>query len=175
MRQFLSALAVAVMAGTVTLAGCSSNAQAQAGGPGGDAASTPSPARAAMEKLRDDTKAAVMGDLSADHRAQVQKIADSVNAGTDTDLGGAMKQVDAVLSPAEAKAVLAERDKMTTAMAALRAQYASSGAGGQGGGRRPGGAMMKSNDPGRFVLMVNLSRERMRALRAAQQGHPSGN
>jgi hypothetical protein len=116
-----------------------------------------------------------MGDLSADHRAQVQKIADGVNAGTDTDLAGAMKQVDAILSPDEVKAVQGERDKMTAAMAALRAQYATNGAGGQGGARRPGGAMMRSKDPGRFVLMVNLSSERMRALRAAQQGHPSGN
>jgi hypothetical protein len=128
-----------------------------------------------MEKVRDDTKAAVMADLSADHRAQIQKIADGVNAGTDTDLAAAMQQVDAILSPAEVKAVLGERDKMSAAMVALRAQYAPNAAAGQGGARRPGGGMMRSKDPGRFVLMVNLSNERMRALRAAQQGHPSGN
>ncbi|MGD1066729.1 MAG: hypothetical protein ABR975_07920 [Vulcanimicrobiaceae bacterium] len=175
MRQFLSTLAVTVMAASVTLAGCGSNAQAQDnGGAGGGQGGAPNPAlRAAMEKVRTDTQTSTMSDLSADHRAEIQKIIDGVNNGTDTDFAGDVTKIDGILTPVESKAVLGERDKMTTAMKAAAAQNGG-GAGGAGGGRRGGGGMMRSNDPGRFVLYVNLSRERMRAIRQAMQQRNGG-
>ncbi|HTW82470.1 MAG TPA: hypothetical protein VMD91_00205 [Candidatus Sulfotelmatobacter sp.] len=166
MRQYFSALAATVMAASVLLAGCGSNAQAQDNG-GGQGPN--SGMRAAMEKARDDAKTNVMNDLSAAHRAQIQAIVDGVNNGTDTDFGGDIQKIDAILSPDESKAVMGERDKMVAAMKA--AAPPNAGANGPGGGRRGGGGMMRSNDPGRFVLMVNLSRERMRALREARQQH----
>jgi hypothetical protein len=178
MRQFLSTLAVTVMAASVTLAGCGSNAQAQDnGGAGGGQGGAPNPAlRAAMEKVRTDTQTSTMSDLSADHRAEIQKIIDGVNNGTDTDFAGDVTKIDGILTPGESKAVLGERDKMTAAMKAAAAQNGggTAGPGSGGGGRRGGGMMMKSNDPGRFVLYVNLSRERMRAIRAAMQQRNGG-
>jgi hypothetical protein len=177
MRQTFSALVLAVAASALALTGCGGNAQAQDGGNGPGANS---PMRAAMEKARDDAKTSAMGDLSADHRAQVQKIVDAVNAGTDTDLSGAVQQVDAILSPDEAKAVSGERDKMmATVKAAVQANGGGTTGGQAGGGatgaRRGGGGMMRSKDPGRFLLMVNLSRERMQALRAARQQQSGSN
>jgi hypothetical protein len=176
MRQFFFTLAVTVMAASVTLAGCGSNAQAQDnGGAGGPQGGGPNPAmRAAMEKVRTDTQASTMSDLSADHRAQIQKIIDGVNNGTDTDFAGDVTKIDGILSPEESKAVLGERDKMTAAVKAAAAQSGGAGGAGGGAGGRRGGGMMKSNDPGRFVLYVNLSRERMRAIRQAMQQRNGG-
>jgi hypothetical protein len=178
MRQFFSTLAVTVVAASVTLAGCGSNAQAQdAGGGGGQPGGGPNPAmRQAMEKARTDAQTSTMSDLSADHRAQIQKIIDGVNSGSDTDFAGDVTKIDGILSPDESKAVLGERDKMAAAMKAAFAQSGggNGGPGAGGGGRRGGGGMMKSNDPGRFVLYVNLSRERMRAIRQAMQQRNGG-
>jgi hypothetical protein len=82
---------------------------------------------AQMQKARDDAKAAAFGDLGPAHRAQVQSIADQVNAGTLADLHAAAQQIDALLTPDEAKAVLVERDKMR---AAMRARFGPDAPGG---------------------------------------------
>ena len=138
-----------------------------------------------MQKTRDDTRAAAFNDLAPTHRAQVQSIVDRLNAGSLSDLRAVAQQIDALLTPDEAKAVLAERDKMREAM---RARFREAGAGGlppNGGpanppplnagpnGAPPGATpdgprrfdrMGHMNDAGTFLLQVAVTPERMRAL-----------
>jgi hypothetical protein len=110
----------------------------------------------------------------------VQAIIDQVNNGQLTDLRGAASQIDAILSPTETKAVLAERVKMMqTIQANMPDRPDGAGPGGQGpnggppngapgnGGRRGGG-----NHAGRFLLQLGVSPDKMRELRQAQaQNH----
>ncbi len=163
--------------------------------PGGPPAGAPPPgAWSQMQKTRDDTRAAALGDLGAAHRAQVQSIVDRVNAGSLSDLRTAAQQIDALLTPDEAKAVLAERDKMRAAMRArFRDRGAAGGpppnapppngnapngpppnvgpppANGGPGGPRPDGPrrfdrMGHMNDAGTVLLQLAVTPERMRAL-----------
>jgi hypothetical protein len=167
MKLPLSVLALAV-AMAMPLTACA-QVNAQSGGPSPEF-------RAKMEQVRSDSKTAAFNDLSPDHRAKVQAIVDQINAGKLTDIRGAVQQVDAILTPDESKAVLAERDKMMTAMhAAMQSEGApapaASGQGEHRGG--PGGGMMRGKpDAGRVLLQLSVSRETMRALRSKQQGQP---
>lgn len=168
------ALLALALAATMPLSACAQSAQAQSqDGP-------PPGARAQMQQARDAAKTAALNDLSADHRARVQSIVDAVNNGTQTDLRAAATQIDAVLSPDEAKAVLAERTKMMETMRANMPQRGPNGAGpGPGGpGRGPDGqgnpnGMRRANDAGRFLLQLSVSREKMHELRQKQQQQQS--
>ncbi len=166
-------LLVLALAAAMPLSACAQTAQAQSqDGP-------PPAARAQMQQARDSAKTAALNDLSADHRARVQSIVDGINNGTQTDMRAAATQIDAVLNPAEQKAVLAERDKMMTAMRANMPQGGPNGGpnGAGGPGRGPGGpdgqgnpnGMRRANDAGRFLLQLSVSREKMRELRQKQQ------
>jgi hypothetical protein len=172
-------LLVLALAAAMPLSACAQTAQAQSqDGP-------PPAARAQMQQARDSAKTAALNDLSADHRARVQSIVDGINNGTQTDLRAAGTQIDAVLSPAEQKAVLAERDKMMTAIRANMPQGGPNGgpngAGPGGPGRGPGGrdgqgnpnGMRRANDAGRFLLQLSISRDKMRELRQKQQPQQS--
>jgi len=165
------ALLALALAATMPLSACAQSAQAQSqDGP-------PPAARAQMQQARDAAKTAALNDLSADHRARVQSIVDAVNNGTQTDLRAAATQIDAVLSPDEAKAVLAERTKMMQTMRANMPQGGPNGAG-PGPGRGPDGqgnpnGMRRANDAGRFLLQLSVSREKMRELREKQQQQQS--
>jgi Spy/CpxP family protein refolding chaperone len=187
MKLSLPVLALVVATG-LPLAACAQ--QSNAADNGG-----PSPEmRAQMQQARDNTKTAALNDLTPANRAKVQSIIDQVNNGQLTDLRAAAQQIDAALSPAETKAVLAERDKM---MQTIRANMPPrpNGAGPNGGpganggpgpnagpnaGPGPNGAPPNAdrprgawggrggNDAGRFLLSLGVSREKMRALREAQ-------
>ena len=147
--------------------------------PGAPPAGGPPPAAwSEMQKARDDTRAAAFDDLTPEHRAQVQSIVDRVNAGTLTDLGDASRQIDAVLTPDESKAVLAERAKMRDAMRAQMAQNGGPPGGGRWSGRngrmRSGRAGARSNDAGAFLLDLAVTPDRMRALREQMRdGEPA--
>ena len=144
-------LLVLALAAAMPLSACAQSAQAQSqDGP-------PPAVRAQMQQARDSAKTAAFNDLSADHRARVQSIVDGINNGTQTDLRAAGTQIDAILSPDEQKAVLAERDKMMTAIRANMPQ-----------GGNPTGTR-RANDAGRFLLQLSVSREKMRELRQKQQ------
>ena len=98
--------------------------------------------RAKMEQARGDAKTASYNALSADHRTKVQAVVDKFNGGTIADPRDAASQIDAILTPDEAKAVLARRQAMRDAMRAAFAQ--NGGAGGPVGqngaaGQAPGG------------------------------------
>ncbi|HTJ25800.1 MAG TPA: hypothetical protein VMA36_06505 [Candidatus Limnocylindria bacterium] len=168
-----SVLALA-LAAAIPLTACSQvNAQSSNG---------PSPdQRAKYQQMRNDAKTAAMNDLSPDHRAKVQAIITKANdANSFSDLVDDAKQIDAILTPDEAKAILGERDKMVAAMQANRPADAGpgpggqggpgqAGPGGQGGGMHRGGGMMRGNDAGRFLLGISLDPQKMRELRHKQQ------
>jgi hypothetical protein len=167
-----------VLAAGIPLSACAQQSNAAENG-------GPSPEiRAQMQQARDTAKTASLNDLSPATRAKVQSIIDDVNSGKQTDLRAAAQQIDAALSPAESKAVLGERDKMTQTMRANMPPRPD-GAGPQGGpgngpgpsGAPPNGAMhgggmwggAAANDAGRFLLSLGVSREKMRELRHKQQ------
>jgi hypothetical protein len=150
--------------------GASAQVNAQGGGP------PPPEVRAKIDQARGEAKTAAFNDLSPDHRAKVQAIVDEVNSGKLTDLRAAVAQIDGILTPEEAKAVLGERDKMMAAVHAAiphneGAPGASPGPGGPAGEHQgaSSGMMRNRNDAGRAVLQLSLSRETMRALRQKQQ------
>jgi hypothetical protein len=153
-------LALALATG-LSLAACAQQSNAAENGSG------PSPEmRAQMQQARDNAKTAALNDLSAADRAKVQAIIDQVSNGQLTDIGGAVQQIDAVLTPDESKAVLGERDKM---MAAIRANMpAGATRGGPGGHPQGAAGAHRMNDAGGFLLQLSISREKLRALRQAQ-------
>src|ERR1700681_4110501 len=170
MKLSLPVLAL-VMATGLPLAACAQQSNAAENGP-------PPEIRAQMQAARDSAKTAAFNDLSAGSRAKVQAIVDQVNNGQLTDLRAAAQQIDAALTPAETKAVLAERDKMMQTMRANMPPRPD-GAGPAGGpgmngpgpnGAGPAGAhgARGGNDAGRFLLSLGVSREKMRELRKAQ-------
>ncbi|MBV9440719.1 MAG: hypothetical protein JOZ24_12065 [Candidatus Eremiobacteraeota bacterium] len=111
------------------------------GGPSADA-------RAAMMKARDDARVAAYAALSADHRTKVQAIIDQVNAGKLTDPRGAAQQIDAILTPDESKAVLAQHDKLRAAMEQAHAAMGGPNGGPPPGGPGPGGPGAAPGGPG---------------------------
>src|ERR1700736_1278895 len=104
MKLSLPVLAL-VMATGLPLAACAQQSNAAENGPSPEV-------RAQMQQARDNAKTAALNDLSAPNRAKVQSIIDQVNNGQLTDLRAAAQQIDSALTPAETKAVLAEREKM---------------------------------------------------------------
>ena len=178
MKLSLPVLALMVATG-VPLAACAQQSNAAENGPSPEI-------RAKMQQARDTAKIAALNDLSPATRTKVQSIIDQVNNGQLTDLRAASQQIDAALSPAESKAVLGERDKM---MQSIRANMPPrpEGAGPNGPGPNgagpngppPNGAMTgpngerprgfgRNSDPGRFLLQLSVSREKMLQLRQAQ-------
>jgi hypothetical protein len=184
MKLSLPALALVLAAG-FPLSACAQQSNAAENGP-------PPEVRAQMQQARDTAKTAAFNDLSAANRAKVQSIIDDVNSGKQTDLRAAAQAIDAALTPAETKAVLAERDKM---MQTLRANMpprpdgangpgpngagpngpGPNGAGPNGpgpNGAGPNGPGLGRNDVGRFLLSLGVSREKMRELRQKMQSQP---
>jgi hypothetical protein len=132
----------------------------------------PSPEqRATMEKIRTDAKAAAYGTLTPAHASAVTAIVAQVAAGT-LDRRAARRQIDALLTPDEQKAVLAASDKARDAMrAAMGPGGPPRGAGGPPpgagppppGAEPPPGGRFGPPSAGRFLMMVSLSRDQMRS------------
>lgn len=99
--------------------------------------------RAQLEQARTQAKAASLSDLSADHRAKVQAIIAKVQNGS-LDPRDASTQIDALLTPAESQAVLAQAQKMHDAMKKAIANAP------------PPHRMNRKPDAGRFLIMVSL-------------------
>ena len=159
MRKALPVLALFVATG-LPLAACAQQSGAAENGP-----------PPAMLQARAAAKTAAFNDLTASDRAKVQAIIDQVNNGQLTDLRGAASQIDAILSPAETKAVLGERTKMMASMSANmppRPDGAGPGGPGPNGGPPNGGGRRGGNHAGRFLLQLGVSPDKMRELRQAQ-------
>jgi Skp family chaperone for outer membrane proteins len=136
--------------------------------PAGPANGAPSDWRAQMEAVRADAKASAFGALSSDHKAKVQAIVDAFDAdGATIAIADATKQIDAVLTPQEATAVLAAQQKMRDQMRAAMAANGDSGE--HHGGRGFGGR--HAPDAGRFLLQVDAMPDRYRAAMEAERGN----
>ena len=176
MKVSLPVLAL-VMATGLPLAASAQQSNAAEQGP-------PPEIRAHMQTARDSAKTAAFNDLSPGSRAKVQAIVDQVNNGQLTDVHAAAQQIDAALTPAESKAVLAERDKLMQTMRANmppRPDGAMPGPNGAMPGPNgpppmnadhPHGIGHRMNDAGGFLLMLSVSREKMHQLRQQQQRPP---
>jgi hypothetical protein len=107
-----------------------------------------------VQQARDNAKTAAFNDLSPDHRSKVQAIIAQFNNGS-IQRDDAVKQIDAVLTPDETKAVLGEQQKLRDAM---RQAFANANGGNGGfGGRRRGGNQQP--DAGSFLLRLSASPE----------------
>ncbi len=127
--------------------------------------SPPSGMRAQMQHVRDGAKTASLNALGADHQAKVQTIVTAFDNGT-VDLTAAASQIDAVLTPGEATAVLAQQQKMRDAM---RAAFAGAGGGHMGGQgmRGNGNGRAHKPDAGQFLLSVAADPQKVRAAMRA--------
>ncbi|HET7814674.1 MAG TPA: hypothetical protein VFL13_09915 [Candidatus Baltobacteraceae bacterium] len=136
--------------------------------PDGDGFGPPPQVRAQMEQLRTTSKTNAFNALSQDHRNRINAIISQFNAGT-LDRRDAVTQIDAILSPSESQAVLAEGKKMRESMRAIF--QANAPAGGNNGGERmgpPGGGQFGARngqqgqhhgpDAGRTLLMLGANR-----------------
>ena len=113
-----------------------------------------------MQQIRSTAKTAAFNALSADHRARVQAIIDQVNGGS-LDRRSAAQQIDAVLTPSETQAVLAQQAKMREEMHAVFAQSGQGGPGPGGpgaGGHGPEGGQHRQPDAGRTLVMLGSNR-----------------
>jgi hypothetical protein len=123
----------------------------------------PSPEqRAMMEKLRADAKTAAYGALTPAHAAAVTAIVGQVTAGS---LGrrAAGKQIDALLTPDEQKAVLSAAGTSRKAMmAAMGGPPPGRGGPPPGSGPPRDGGRFGPPSAGRFLLMVSMTRGQMR-------------
>lgn len=139
--------------------------------PDGDGYGPPPQVRAQMEQLRATTKTNAFNALSQDHRNKINAIISQVNAGT-LDRRDAVTQIDAILSPSEAQAVLAENKKMRDSMRTIFQQNMQSNGsnnggermgpsgGGQFGARNGNGqqGQRRGPDAGRDLLMLGANR-----------------
>jgi hypothetical protein len=107
-----------------------------------------------LQQAREAVKGPAFAALTPATRAKVQSVIDQVNGGQLTDLPAAVQQINAALSPAETKAVLAERTKMIESM------HIDDGP-------------AKAN-AGRFLLNLSASRETMHRLNQQEAQQPHG-
>lgn len=117
-----------------------------------------------MEKLRADAKAAAYEALTPAHATAVTAIVAHV-AGGALDRRAAGKQIDALLTPDERKAVLAVAEKSRKAMmAAMGGPPPPPGPGGPppGAGPPPDGGRFGPPSAGRFLMMVSMARGQRR-------------
>jgi hypothetical protein len=141
-------------------------------GPPPDGQGPPPEIRAKMEQLRASIRTEALTALSADHRKAVQAVLDQVASGKLKDAREAAKQIDAIVTPDETKAVLATRDALRNEMRGMMgpppggAPQGGPPQGGppQGGGDHHDGGPPRMNDAGFYLLQLSLTREQMRAL-----------
>ena len=173
MRMWPKIGVLALAASLIPLVACTAQSNAQEGG-------GPSPEmQAKMDAVRGDAKTAAFADLSEAHRTQVQAIVDQFDAdGSTLTLAAATQQIDALLTPQETTALLAQNQKMRDAMrAAFESSGAAGGPGGPGGQRGPGGGRgfggpggaRRTPDAGRFLLQVDALPDKYRSAMRAER------
>lgn len=129
----------------------------------------PPPDRAKLEEFRAVARTNALKNLSVDHLAKIQAIVSAVGAGT-LPLRDGAQQIDAILTPDESKAILAQEQKIRETMTAMRG---GSNPNPPPPGAPPGQGPGQGAQPnaGRFLLRLLLSPEQMRALRGQQTKH----
>ena len=126
--------------------------------------------QAQVMKLRADSKTASFNALSADHQTKVQAVITQFDNGS-LSIADAVTQIDAIVTPDESKAVIAESQQMRDAMRKIF-ESANGGSPPPGGmqGRSGGGqGQRRAPDAGRILLQLGASPD---ALRAAMQQQP---
>lgn len=126
--------------------------------------------RAAFQQTRDGAKAQALAALSNDHRAKLDALVSKAQSGGFSNAQAAAQAVDAVLSPQESQAVLAARDDMMQKIRAARQSSGEQAGPSRQRQARPGAAA--PNDPGYFLLSLELDREQMRSLRNVSGARP---
>jgi len=128
--------------------------------------------QAQIQTLRDTAKTTSFNALSADHRTKVQAVVTTFDAGS-VSIADAATQIDAILTPDEAKAVLAAGQTMRDGM---RKMYEDANGGasppprqGPPPGAGAGQGQRRAPDAGRILLQLAASPD---ALRAAMQQQP---
>jgi hypothetical protein len=126
----------------------------------------PPPDRAKLEEFRAVARVNALKNLSVDHQAKIQAIVSAVGAGT-LPLRDGAKQIDAILTPDESKAILAQEQQIRETMMAMRGgANPNPPPPGAPPGQGPGqGAQPNA---GRFLLRLLLTPQQMRALRDQQ-------
>ena len=135
-------------------------ALAQQGPPPGMGAPPSPQQQAVMEKARADAKAAAYAVLSPAHAASVNAIVAQVLAGT-LDRRAAGGQIDALLTPDEAKGVLAAAAKSRPPGGP---PPPPAGAAPPPGGEPQGGGRFGPPSAGRFLMMVSMSPRQRRGF-----------
>jgi hypothetical protein len=127
---------------------------------------------AQMEKIRSDAKVQAYKGLTPAHAAAVDRIVADLASRKDTDIRGAAKSIDDILTPDEKTNVVAAGAAMRTAMENARPQGGPNG--GPPNGPPPDGAQRGGargyNDAGGLLIRLDLTREQMRALRSNNAG-----
>jgi hypothetical protein len=155
--MWLKIAGLALAASILPLTACAQSSQDA--GPSADV-------RAKMDAVRSDAKTSSFAALTDAHRAKVQSVVDAFDAdGSTMTASDASAQIDALLTPQESSAVLAEQQKMRDAMRAAMAGAPQGGHRGFGGGGR-----RNAPDAGRFLLQVDATPERYRAAMRAERG-----
>jgi hypothetical protein len=157
MRKILFGLALAVM--LAPLAVSAEPTPSADGGP-------PPEVRAKLDAARADAKVQLIKALSPDHLAKIQADIDQFNAGTLAPID-TMTAIDAILSPDEAKAVIAIQANLNQARRALLPPGGGAGPGGTPGAMgtpNPGEAPRNQLNAGRTVLQLLASPEKLRSL-----------
>ena len=128
--------------------------------------------RAQMQQARDNAKTASFKALSADHQAKVQAIVDDFNSGK-VNMPTAASQIEALLTPDEASAILAQEQTMRDAR---RQAFSAAGSGRMSGAHGNRTGQERKPDAGQFLLSVagdpQKVRDAMRAMRGGQGGPP---
>jgi hypothetical protein len=112
-----------------------------------------------MQQARSGARTQAMNALSSDHQTKINALLTRIKAGQVTDAHDAARQIDAVLTPKEAQAVLAARDKLLADLRGWRPEPGmphnegpggpGPGAGfGPGGGPGPGNGFGPGGGPG---------------------------
>jgi hypothetical protein len=120
--------------------------------------------QAQVMQIRADTKTSAFKALSADHQTKVQAVITQFDGGS-VSMADAVTQIDAILTPDESKAVIAQGQQMNDAMRKIfeSANGGSPPPGPPGGGQGP---PRRAPDAGRILLRLSASPD---ALRAAMQ------
>ena len=127
--------------------------------------------RAAMDNVMADAKTATYAALTPAHRDAVMSIVAQVSSGK-LDPRSAGKQIDDLLTGGERASIATQAESVRKAMRAAMGAPDGPPPGGMaanapppGPGGAPEGSGRYAESPGRFIMMVSISREQMRALR----------
>ncbi len=130
--------------------------QAPAMQPPGAGAPAGMPNRAGFAQLHQQVRSQMLASLTAQHRALLANIVGQLATSATPDVAGAVRQLDAALSPQESRTIL-------NAEASMRAQMSAAMNGSNGGQQSGPPPSAYTPDAGRSLLHAALGLGHMRA------------